>query len=737
MLIHGLVSIVLSVWIGIAFTPVKNIPAQEGTTAPFGFRVDALPYFSPAAKAGVLAGDIIVGLDGQDFHGEPAEVEEQFRESILKHAAGDEVTLRLIRDKVIEIKVPVEERPLGIGAVKEYSALDTVEQAFPKVSQSEEQLANALIDQFKIAADYRDLRQHLAHLSDRGDQFRLSRLAYIQHEPFQLRTVAGKTLDRLAASINQKDPLAPLHLAEGWLDAPNIAAPAPLKTGLTLDQHLEQLVALLKKVGEKREQAFAKLTAEDRKYLEDNCDDLFTTFSDGKDMDLNLRVLEIASQVDVSKLFEGAELLWRAAQSNYLDDLESALRKAWEAAGKPGGIFINRDTPAGKILAGGNGSEWYTEDAAILLDLAGKDFYTNNAGSPRGDKIPAALLIDFGGDDAYEATFSWTQGAAKMGHGLLIDRRGNDEYIGLDWAQGAAVLGTSLFLDESGDDIYRADQYAQGVAAWGIAIHTDYEGDDVYEARLLSQGVGMPGGAGWLLNGQGNDKYYSKGKHATEYGDPGIFDSWSQGCGVGFRGLESGGVALLYDGSGVDRYEAGNFSQGGGYYFGIGLLRDGGKENDSYIGSRYNQGFAAHQAVGYFEELGGNDFYTTRHAVAQGISWDESVVVFIDHGGDDLYEGAASFSQGASAHNGFTLFLDLAGRNRFVYGMPQGSAGPNDYHGGKSFSLFVAADSKGNTYTSKMKPASIRLNGDHGIFADFSNSIEAAVKGSSWRSLIR
>ena len=36
--------------------------------------------------------------------------------------------------------------------------------------------------------------------------------------------------------------------------------------------------------------------------------------------------------------------------------------------------------------------------------------------------------------------------------------------------------------------------------------------------------------------------------------------------------VQSGGVALLYDGGGKDRYEAGNFSQGGGYYFGIGML---------------------------------------------------------------------------------------------------------------------------------------------------------------------
>ena len=127
---------------------------------------------------------------------------------------------------------------------------------------------------------------------------------------------------------------------------------------------------------------------------------------------------------------------------------------------------------------------------------------------------------------------------------------------------------------------------------------------------------------------------------------------------------------------------------------------------------------------------------TTRQFVAQGISWDETIVMFIDHGGDDVYEGGGSFSQGASAHNGFCIFLDLSGRKRFVSGSPQASAGPNDYHGGKSFSIFIATDGK-NNYTSKMKASSIRLNGEDDLFADLPNSIESAVKTKSWQGLIR
>jgi len=691
-LLHRFFSVVLSVWIGIGFTPQKN-----------GVRVDALPYLSPAAKAGMRVGDIIVGIDGREFDGDPASIDKEFRNSIMSHAAGDTVTLHVVRDDIVEIKVAIEERPPGIGTVKEFSNFDSL----PKATRAEEQLANRLIEQFKITSDYKDLRQRLALLSERGDQFRLSRVAYIQHEPFQLRTVAATTLDQLAAAVTRRDIPAIYSLATAWLDSPVAKSQQALRTGLSLEEHLDQLVAILQQVRTAREEAFAKLDDEERKYLEDNCDKLFDMFADAKDLDP--RVLEIAARVDLAKILQSGETLWRLGNDAYLDDLEAAVRKAWEAAGKPKGIFINRDSPAGKIVVGGDGNTWYTEDAAILLDLGGRDFYTNNAGAPRGGRMPAAVLIDFGGDDSYEATFPWTQGAAKMGHGVLIDRAGNDEYTGTQWTQGAAVLGTALFLDESGNDTYRADQYAQAAAAWGVAVHVDYEGDDVYESRLLSQAVALPGGAGWLIDGRGNDRYYSKGKHPTEYGDAGIFDSWSQSCGIGFRGYESGGIAILYDGAGTDRYEAGNFSQGGGYYFGIGLFRDGGRDNDTYIGSRYNQGFAAHESIGYFEEAGGNDFYTTRQAVAQGVSWDETIVEFIDQDGDDVYEGGLSFSQGASAHNGFVLFMDLGGRNRFDYAGQRGNAGPNDYHGGTSLSLFITAGKES------------KLNGKNGISTGLSS----------------
>ena len=175
------------------------------------------------------------------------------------------------------------------------------------------------------------------------------------------------------------------------------------------------------------------------------------------------------------------------------------------------------------------------------------------------------------------------------------------------------------------------------------------------------------------------------GRYGSEYGEPGLFSGFGQGVGFGFRNVASGGIGVLYDLAGDDVYEAGNFSQGGGYSYAWGILRDD-AGNDRYIGSRYAQGFAAHQAVGTFLEGGGDDLYQSHSSVACGLSWDETSVLFHDYGGDDVYE-QGGFSLASAAHNGMVLFLDDAGNDRYA-ALPA-HAGSNEYHGGKSFALFV------------------------------------------------
>lgn len=317
-----------------------------------------------------------------------------------------------------------------------------------------------------------------------------------------------------------------------------------------------------------------------------------------------------------------------------------------------------------------------------------------------------------------------------LGVGILLDAAGDDSYVALRLAQGAAYLGVGLLVDEEGDDTYRGHALVQGAGLFGAGLLVDRDGDDRYEAHVLAQAVGMPGGAGLLADRRGDDRYYAKGTHPTSYGTPGVFEGWSQGCGVGFRTLASGGFALLHDGGGRDRFEAGNFSQGGGYYYGLGVLCAGGDEDDLYVGSRYAQGFAAHQAVGAFVDEGGGDRYVTRHAVGQGLAWDECVSLFVDESGDDVYDGGDSFSQGASAHNSIAVFWDRRGADRYLSPPSLGQAGGNDYHGGTSLSVFIDEGGDRDTYAgAPIEGAPAHAAGEHGIVADLPGTLAAALAG--------
>ena len=53
-----------------------------------------------------------------------------------------------------------------------------------------------------------------------------------------------------------------------------------------------------------------------------------------------------------------------------------------------------------------------------------------------------------------------------------------------------------------------------------------------------------------------------------------------------------------------------------------------------------------------------------------------------------------------------------------------------------SFSLFLAANDRGNIYSSKMRPSAISVNGDYGVFADLPASLDAALADKTWRSFI-
>ena len=144
--------------------------------------------------------------------------------------------------------------------------------------------------------------------------------------------------------------------------------------------------------------------------------------------------------------------------------------------------------------------------------------------------------------------------------------------------------------------------------------------------------------------------------------------------------------------SGNDQYIAGEFSQGGGYYFGLGMIRDH-AGNDLYHGNRYGQAFAAHQAVGILIDDAGDDTYWSMTAASQSGVWDESITLLLDKAGNDAYR-CEGLGIGAASMQAIGIFIDLGGDDRYSAnpGATLGQSGGNSYHydtaGVMSFSGF-------------------------------------------------
>ena len=182
---------------------------------------------------------------------------------------------------------------------------------------------------------------------------------------------------------------------------------------------------------------------------------------------------------------------------------------------------------------------------------------------------------------------------------------------------------------------------------------------------------------------------------------------------------------MLIDQGGADQYNGGTFSQGGGYYYGLGILHDRSKNNDVYFGTRYTVAFSAHQAAGVFIDEGGDDTYTTTHQVAMSIAWDESVSLFIDRSGNDTYE-APDFSLSAAAMNGFTMFIDGDGDDRYLGKAVPAKTYGNAYHGGSSIAYFLDLGNDNDVFNTKRKAREISVDDDHAFFID-AISVKAAT----------
>ncbi len=343
---------------------------------------------------------------------------------------------------------------------------------------------------------------------------------------------------------------------------------------------------------------------------------------------------------------------------------------------------VHIETGAGAVVVSGLGDDVHDEgdDVICVIDLGGNDTWLRGASAV--GRRAACVCIDLAGDDRYVGRKDLSFGAALGGVAIQWDVAGNDLYDAGNASLGAGILGVGVLVDAGGDDVYRCKDFGDGAGAFGVGIAIDGGGNDLHHADLFGQGFASTWGCGVLAELGGHDVYDAGGVHSDAPLHRDRTQSLSQGFSIGMRPDASGGVGVLVDVAGNDRYAADIYGQGASYWFSLGLLIDD-DGNDTYVLGHYGQGAGIHLSAGMLLERAGQDLYYDEYGVGIGGAHDYAVGFLVDRGGDDHYAGSGG-SQGGSLSNSVAMLLDDAGDDGYtaVRGGSQGYGGPARDTGG-------------------------------------------------------
>ncbi len=462
--------------------------------------------------------------------------------------------------------------------------------------------------------------------------------------------------------------------------------------------------------------------------------------------------LALVRRVDMRPLVATLRVLCRFAEPEFVNTFGPRLANlANTAKAKKSGVALDGvtgdvitivgDKPENRVVLGGPAKTTYTGGAAALvLDLGGDDAWTRAAvvdATGDGKSPLVSVVVDLKGNDRYESCASAAGGVA-----VLVDRGGNDEYVSHRFAQGAAAGGAALLVDLAGNDKFEMEDYGQGFGFGGIGLLVDAEGDDKRTMWAFGQGSTLTTGFGALVDVAGDDQDTADLHWPDVYGDsgPNVYHGASQGYTTGIRADAGapwpdtpGGTAAFIDLAGKNRFQSGNFSMGGAYFFGFALMYSG-PGDDQNFGTRYSQGFGVHQAVGVRWDAGGNDQYHTRVAANLGAAWDESVGFLRDDGGDDVYDQQGGLAIGSAAETGIGMLIDGGGKDTYTGGGAdcQGGVGATDYHNKPSLGVLIDLGGGADTYSRKEDANGVkRVEPSGAVFIDSPKKTlaELATKG--------
>jgi hypothetical protein len=562
----------------------------------------------------------------------------------------------------------------------------------------------------------------------------------------------GHRIAALAASGAESLPALIAAMEAGMDRAPESFTPIPMPSGTDVEEHVAYLVSILEQAHALREKALRRLSPDDRRFLFDHAASIAENFSPQLEglapeirpqAESNLRFGRLVNeQLDYAAMIAAAQVLARLADERWLKRVASAVHGRPLVTTPPSGItgevLLVRETPYGLIVIGGPGPNTYELDGrfALVLDVGGDDTYRGAIAASSDVEHGISVVIDLAGNDTYQGS-PLGLATGRLGVGLLIDLAGDDVYHLAQGSGGAGFAGLGILVDAAGNDQYLGSRLTQGAAVGGLGLLLDLAGRDTYTSFGYAIGFGGPSGVGAVVDVAGDDRYQCGDKYSSRYnaidlpdgkpGDPRFqYECFGIGAGSGVRILTddpgqlayglAGGLGLVLDLAGDDRYRSANFSQGVGYFFGAGVKLDLGG-NDEHAAARYGHAAGAHFGVGLFIDYRGEDRYTsTGPHYNGGAAWDRSVMLFVDAGEDnDLYDFRPSSGLGIADYRSWSVFIDEGGRDRYVVPAGMGTAAHDSMSG--FFDLAGEDDYDGATQARGGNGRTL-LDGAGGVFVD-------------------
>lgn len=469
--------------------------------------------------------------------------------------------------------------------------------------------------------------------------------------PLQLPSTASQWSDAIEAAENKADLY---RVAKKILSASNgSVVPSGALHKMKIPEQIPSLFLPLQKLSEGIQMA--------RPLLNKAVDSIspearrgFLALNEWPDPDTGTIKQEISSRqtkrrFEAMKTFSEASLL--AAGEPLIEAIDQALplltmahsiksRVRWRA-------------PEGVYLVSGPGDDVYDEkdlkDVTVLIDLGGKNTY--RAPVARALEKEIRVVIDFGTDVTIEGRedLHGNAGCGVFGIGVLVlaEPRGIKELHTGPFSQGVGIAGIgALFLN--GTVHATADRYVQGASSFGVGIFSAQNGSQSnYTAIRSGQGSALTRGVAIFFH-EGDGADIKGGLVEPDPREPLGSVSLCQGVGFGPRAYAGGGLGFaIVKGHNVS-VRGSYFSQGVGYWHGMGVFRLRGDHNILQA-RRYDMGSGVHSAFGHFDVYG-NANRILNWGVGPAYGWDHSVGSALFEGNDNEVQvewGAGSASIGS------------------------------------------------------------------------------------------